>query len=385
VYRAVFVVSPGLEPVVAEELTAWDSAVRLAVTPGGVEVSMSAGQLRDACTRMRCMDAVRVRVASFEATTFEELIHGCGRAPWHAFIPREARVLVRTSATKSRLYHSGAVEQRVVQVLGERLGAVDAKSQSGAADGADSTTPYAVYVRIVRDRVQLSVDAGSISGHRMGYRRAVGRAPLREPLAAACARLAGLGAAEVICDPFCGSGTLLLEAFALRMALPRVVSGEGGGILGMDRWPSLGASTSEVRDSPVGGAVERRAPRLCGSDLAARELEALRINAVSFEARYGVTLALSTRRADVGAAADSIADGAFVLTNVPYGRRSGRGDSVRATHRRFGDMISARPDLSGVVALAPPRMLSVHTGLSWETLATFDDRGVQVALARLVR
>jgi len=356
--HTLLIAAPGLESLVcaeAERLVggAWKT------TPGGVEGWVETPGLVRLAAQHRTGDGLRVRIGRFTASTFDALIDGARRVPWHAWIPRDAAVRVRARCSKSKLYHSGAVEERVAAVLAE----------GGRASADDGT---AVHLRLHQDKVVVRVDALDRPMHHRGYRTAVGRAPLRESLAAACidAARADLDAATAIVDPFVGSGTLLAEA-ALAIGGRPVRTAP----FGFEAWPSWSAPEGEAASEVEGAsAAPSSLPILIGSDRSAHELDNVRANL----GRLGVEAALSS--ADI---ADAMwPEGAVLVCNPPWGTRSGR-DDARATLKRLGDALRAGPRLRAAWVLLPgDGALARVAGLGTDRVLTFDDRGRRVAWYR---
>ena len=351
--HTLIIAAPGLEPVVRDEATrlvggAWRT------TPGGVEGWVDASGLVTLSRYHRTGDGLRVRIGRFEATSFDALVDGAKRIPWHAWLAKGEAIRVRARCSKSKLYHTGAVEERVANVLA-------ASGRAAADDGAW------VHVRIHQDRVVVRVDALGAPMHRRGYRTDVGRAPLRESLAAACIDVAerDLDGAAAVVDPFVGSGTLLAEvALAARGVQVR------SGPFAHATWPSWSDDGIEVT------APEHRfaLPALIGSDRAAHELDNARANL----GRTGVEAALTS--CDVGEAKRP--DGAVVVCNPPWGTRSGR-DDARGTVRRLAGWLTSGPRPRAAWMLLPgDGQLARATGLRPDPVVRFDDRGRSVAWYR---
>ena len=154
-----------------------------------------------------------------------------------------AQVSVTTDAG-SKLYHSGAVEERVREVLDR-------------PDGDQR-----VFVRILDDVVTVSLDTSGDSLHRRGYRGAAGKAPLRETLAAGLVLASGWDARSPLIDPFCGSGTIAIEAamIARRMSPGRHRS------FAFQQWPEFDAAGFERVLRGADGDVVAKCPPIMGSD-----------------------------------------------------------------------------------------------------------------------
>jgi putative N6-adenine-specific DNA methylase len=202
------ITAPGIEAVCAQELAALGiDTARMHVSSGGIEFS---GRLRDAYRvhlHSRLSIRVLMRIRQFTATNFATLENKVLGVPWELFICPGCGVKLKVSAQQSRLIHSRAIAERVERGLMARLG-----QERGQAHAVLSQT---LFVRVVRDRFTLSLDATGEPLYRRGLKTHGGRAPLRETSAAAMLRLSGYRPDRPLIDPMCGTGTFALEAALL--------------------------------------------------------------------------------------------------------------------------------------------------------------------------
>ncbi|MBI4770121.1 MAG: hypothetical protein HY784_06840 [Chloroflexi bacterium] len=216
---------PGLEAVAAAEFFALGFQPAHPV-PGGVELRGTLAHLYRANLCSRVAGRILLRLGEFHATAFDELRRKAAQLPWEAFLRPGGLLAFNVSAHKSRLIHTGAIEQRLAEAIGERLG------QPSPADRAGQL----ILARLDHDACTLSVDTSGAPLHRRGYRLATAKAPLRETLAAAIllgsgypgpgqppiatiggcppARESAPGPGPLV-DPFCGAGTIAIEAALL--------------------------------------------------------------------------------------------------------------------------------------------------------------------------
>jgi putative N6-adenine-specific DNA methylase len=185
---------PGAEAVTAAELSAL--GLRTGRPGRGVVPFLAPVRgLYAANLRSRTASRVLVRAARFHAATFSDLERGATTVEWASFLAPDTGAAFRVSSTRSRLYHTGAVAERL-------------------AAAVDATGParQLVVVRVDHDVVTISIDASGDLLHRRGWRLDGGKAPLRETLAAALLAAAGWDARVALVDPLCGSGTIAVEA-----------------------------------------------------------------------------------------------------------------------------------------------------------------------------
>lgn len=233
-----FSVAPlGLEQVVYDELRALAPALSLQPVPGGVEFAATAHEARRLLPALRVTTRLWRRLGQFRARAFGEWQRKCAALPWSPFVRPGQLVRVDVSVQRCKLYHSKALQQRLVEALATSLGAAvrlaEPQTDDAAALATPQDEPLRILVRGQNDEFLFSVDASGERLHRRGYRQEVGKAPLRETLAAGLLALCGWTPAEPLVDPMCGSGTLPIEAAlqALGHATPRQR-------FAIDEWPS---------------------------------------------------------------------------------------------------------------------------------------------------
>lgn len=380
------IAAPGLEPLVARELGALPvRGVREVV--GGVEFTADAAGLAAAQLRLRTASRVLVRLASFKATAFHELERSARHVPWASVLPPDAPFALRVTCRKSRLYHSDAVAERVAAAIVRSVaGARPAERSTGApesddledADAMDGTidavgvdvgdaaparTPQLFVVRFDRDRCTISADASGELLHRRGYRQAVARAPMRETLAAALVMASGWDPATPLLDPFCGSGTIPIEAalIARRIApgLERAFAAE--------RWPSTASGVWAAARAAAAAEVLPSAPApILGSDRDAGAIEAAKANAERAGVAGDVTFTCAALMH-----AEPPAERGTLVSNPPYGVRVGDAADLGRLYAALGDLVRARFPKWDVTLVVADRVELARTRLAFaESLST---------------
>lgn len=367
---------PGLESLLLGELKALGISGR--PLPGGGGVAWKGGweELMAANLHLRTASRVLVEVGRFGARALGELERKAGKVDWdrvHAAAGKGARggdeapVRFRVSASRSRLYHEGAIEERL------RNGA----DLPAAPDAVDEAPHTLVVVRVHRDEVVIRLDTSGEHLHRRGYRTHVGAAPLRETLAAALLLARGETHAtpSALLDPFCGSGTLPIEGALLARRIPPGLAqvDSGGGRTPRDfaflRWPDLpGAGWEAMLEEARSGILPETPVPLHGSDRDPAMLEAARENAL----RAGVA-------ADITWAAAPFSQAplpplpAWIVTNPPFGGRLGERRRLRALYGAMGSAFREGGPFHGaaLLYLSGDPVLDQATGLPlkprWET------------------
>lgn len=359
--------SPGLEaPLAAElaELGLKKLALRLgpAEERGGVRFSGGQAELMRANLRLRCAERVLLRFASFPARDFAALVRGVTALPWERFLSPGRPVAVRVESRRSRLYHEKAAAERVREGIGARL---------GLAPPVGDESAQRVEVELDGDGCRLSIDGSGEPLHRRGWRRAGAKAPLRETLAAALIRLSGWDRRSPLLDPFCGSGTIAIEAAELAAGL---APGRARRFVFMD-WPGFDARAWE-RELAL-SASTGDAPAIRASDRDAGAIEAARSNAE----RAGVAGRVEFSVRALSAAEPPRGPGC-VVSNPPYGVRVSAGKDLRPLYAGLGQLLRARcPGWSATLLCASPSLVRA-TGLPFEAGLSTLNGGIGVRVYR---
>ena len=327
------VAAPGLESVCRRELAAL-LGDGCGVTPvhGGVVFEGRLEDLYRANLQLRTASRVLMRVAEFKAAGFGALEKRLAEIPWELYLPAGELPSVQVTARHSRLYHSQAVAERVRAAVAQRFAAV-APAPPAAGDPAD---PQRLFVRLLDDRLTLSLDSSGENLHKRGIKTHGGRAPLRETLAAAILLMAGYSGAEPLLDPMCGSGTFCLEA-ALMAA--RIAPGRRRDFAFM-RWPAFGPARWHhlLRQADAAAAVSQHR-RIFALDKSPRCVQ-----------RLAQTLTAAGLAPWIGVAQGDFfdldprsltPDPGLVVINPPYGRRLGTPVASADLFQRILDRLQA--------------------------------------------
>lgn len=310
---------PGLEMTLADEARALGFELG-AVTPGGVEIVGGWSEVWRANLELRCATRVLWRMGSFMAFHLAQLDKRARKFDWGAVLDPDVPVRVEVATSrKSKIYHAGAATDRVA-------GALQAAGFSVATEA-----PVTLKVRIDDNRVVVSVDTSGEPLHKRGTKPAVGKAPLRETIAAAFLRQCGFDGTQTVFDPMCGSGTLVLEAAEIAAGLQPGRTRR----FAFERFRGCDAeAVAALRNQ-----TRRRSPavHLRGSD---RDAGAVRMATENAE-RAGVSdfVSFEMRRADDSA--PDVATG-LVMVNPPYGARIGNKKALYPVYARLGDVLRER-------------------------------------------
>jgi putative N6-adenine-specific DNA methylase len=312
------VASPGLEPALEAEAAALGWSPRR--VEGGVELEGSTGLHQEANLRLRTASRVLLRLGSFRAPDMSALTRGLAAVDLSPVWNGQGTPRLAVAAQRARV-PAGAVPGAAARAWG--------LSSLGRAGGLeeDEAEGLTLLVRLEGEGCTVSVDTSGPLLYRRGYRQEVGRAPLRETLAAGILVLAGYDGVAPLVDPMCGSGTFLIEG--AWMAMRRVPGLERG--FAFEHFPGFDAA-SWARRQAQARSEALPAPRagLHGFDINAGALGTARRNA----RRAGVTLALERR--DVRTLQAPEAGPGWVVANPPYGKRVGEDADLPELYRALG-------------------------------------------------
>lgn len=330
----------GLEAAVRDEcLAAGFAPARIAAADGQVDIfSDSPEEARQAVARLnlrlRCGERVLLELARFPAADFDQLFDGARQIPWEDFLDAGLAIHIKAYSRKSQLTALPSIQRVLKKAIVERL----QKARGLAAEDHLPEDPrlgtLQLHAALVDDQLSLALDSSGEPLHKRGYRPAGSAAPLRETLAAAMLHYSFYERErahdEVLLDPFCGSGTILIEAALIARhqapGLARSFAGEKLQILGKELF-------AEEREAARAEIVSLPSDALAfGQDIDGKVLHLAAANA----RRAGVADWLRFRRADIERAAlpDCYQwtghERLLLVTNPPYGERLG--DPAEALH-----------------------------------------------------
>ena len=196
----------GLEGLTGDELRRLNMA-NVRVENGRVLFSGDSRALAKANVCLRTGERVLIVLADFRATTFEELFQGVYNTPLEAYIPRDGAFPVKGHCLNSTLMSVPDCQAIVKKAASRRLG-----EKYGISWLPETGAKYQLQFSLMNDRAQLFLDTSGPGLHKRGYRANANDAPLRETLAAAMVILTRYRGREFLWDPFCGSGTIPIEA-----------------------------------------------------------------------------------------------------------------------------------------------------------------------------
>jgi 23S rRNA (guanine2445-N2)-methyltransferase / 23S rRNA (guanine2069-N7)-methyltransferase len=322
----------GLEAIVTRELEALGYSARSTQT-GRVEFEGDAAAVARTNLHLRTADRVLVRVAGFRAPDFEALFETTLDLPWENWIGPEDGFPVAGRSVKSTLSSVPAVQRTVKKAIVERL-----MRAHGVGTLPETGPVVPVEIALLKDEATLLLDTSGSGLHKRGYRDLVGAAPLRETLAAALVDLSFWKRGKPLVDPFCGSGTIAIEA---AMMGRRMAPGLGRTFAAED-WPWIEESAwavahEEARDQEL---LDLGEPVLA-SDIDENALALARRHAE----RAGVAADIRFERRPFSELESTLEYGC-VVTNPPYGVRLEDDADVRRLYESMRVVFARLPTWS---------------------------------------
>lgn len=179
----------------------------ITVSDGRVSFSGDLSVLVRANLWLSTAERVLIQLAEFDASTFEELFQGVKDIPWENYIGKTDKFPVKGYSLNSGLHSVPDCQSIIKKAVVERL-----KSKYGISTFEETGAMFKIRFSIMKDHVTIYLDSSGDGLHKRGYRRNSNAAPIKETLAAGMIDLARVKENSIVCDPFCGSGTLLIEA-----------------------------------------------------------------------------------------------------------------------------------------------------------------------------
>lgn len=322
-------------------------AQNVRVTDGRVAFDGDASMIAAANLNLRTAERVLLLLKTFPASTFDELFDGVYAIPWEELIPADAQFPVKGSSLSSQLSSVPACQSIVKKAVVKRL-QYGHKTSTLPETGA----VYKIRFALRKNVVEVMLDTSGDGLHKRGYRKNATLAPIKETLAAAIADLGFVRRDSVVQDPFCGSGTMVIEAAQKAMniapGLRRRFAAEQFAFVPAALW-------AEQRQKALAQVRTDAAFEGVGSDIDPA--------AVALAAANAKLAGVGDRcHFEVRDVKDFVPrPGAVVLTNPPYGERLGDAAGAAALARTLGQVWNASP-AAGLYAITADADFEAHFG-----------------------
>lgn len=281
---------------------------------------------------LRCGERVLIKVGEFNALTFDELFENTKALDWSRFIPKNGAFPVKGYCLKSQLASMRDCQAIIKKAIADKL---CAKYETEWLP--EDEEAYQIQFSVMKDKVTLMIDTSGDGLHKRGYRRIANAAPLKETIAAAMVTMSYWKFEYPLCDPFCGSGTIPIEAAMFKRniapGLTRSFSAQNFKFIDSSLW----AQAKEEAQS-----LKRALPlEIYASDIDAETVEIARENAkiagvddaISFSVMPAQNFSSKTRYGSV-------------ICNPPYGERLGDIQECEKLYSEIGKTFSRLPDWS---------------------------------------
>lgn len=363
-FEAAAICTPGLEEICEQELRALKLKPRV-IAAGVIQFKASPRQLYSANVWLRTATRVVVRIAKFRATDFPHLEERAKEVAWADWLPKGFAPEFRVTAKASKLYHTDAVAQRLHLVVGP--------PGMPEREGEPAQRVQRFIVRIHEDIVTVSADSSGEGLQRRAWRQEIGVAPIRPTMAAAMLLGAGWNGETGLVDPFCGSGTIPIEAALIARNLPP----GGDREFAFQHWPGFEVGTwasvlGSIKAASTNSADGPSTAKIEASDRDPTAVAAARANAE----RAGVGADVEISQMVVSHLKGHDGSG-LVATNPPYGKRVGDGE-LEPLYRKFGSIVRERFPLWDLAVIAPDARLVSKIDRGLKSTASFGHGGVRV-------
>ncbi len=275
---------------------------------------------------LRTAERILIKIGSFHAETFEELFQGTKALPWEEFIPADGKFWVaKAGSVKSKLFSPSDIQSIMKKAMVERLGNIYHKKWF-----EESGESYPLRVFILKDEVTVGLDGTGESLHKRGYRKVTAKAPIAENLASALIMLSPWNKDRILVDPFCGSGTIPIEAAMMAANMAPGMKREftamnWENIVAKKIWYDAFDEAEDLIELPSSLDIQ-------GYDIDDDMIAASRQNAKL----AGVEGLIHFQKRDVGALSHAKKYG-FIITNPPYGERLEEKAALPALYRTLGE------------------------------------------------
>lgn len=279
---------------------------------------------------LRTTERILLKVAKFKAITYDELFEKTKAIPWENYIPSDGKFWVaKATSIKSQLFSPSDIQSIMKKAIVERLKTVY-KIEWFPEDGNE----YPIRVTFMKDEITIGIDTSGESLHRRGYRKLASKAPITETLAAALIMLTPWNKDRILVDPFCGSGTIPIEAAMIGANIApgmnrSFISENWTDLIPKKDWYSAIEEANDVRIKDIEMNIQ-------GYDLDGEIIKAARYNAGLAE----VDQYIHFQQRSVSDLSHNKKYG-FIITNPPYGERLEDKEALPGLYKEIGRTFNA--------------------------------------------
>ncbi|TAA72267.1 THUMP domain-containing class I SAM-dependent RNA methyltransferase [Planococcus salinarum] len=345
-YKLLATAAMGLESIVASEVK--EMGYETQTENGKVFFEGDERDIAKTNLWLRTADRVKVIAGEFDALTFDELFEKTKAIEWEKFLPVDAEFPVQGKSVKSTLHSVPNCQSIVKKAIVERL-----KGAYHRNSFLDESGPrFKIEVSILKDKVQLSIDTSGAGLHKRGYRLDQGEAPLKETLAAALVKISRWSPDRPFVDPFCGSGTIVIEAAMIGQNIAPGYNRE----FDSEKWPWIGeAIWKEVREQAEELENYDQPLNILGTDIDHNMVKIAEQNAR--EAGFGDIIQFEQRQVKDFATTE---ENGVIIGNPPYGERIGEIEVIEEMIKDMGRIFSKYPTWSVYILSSMARFEALY-------------------------
>lgn len=345
-YELIATSAMGLESLVAKEVR--DLGYDCEVDNGKIHYKGDARAIARSNLWLRTADRIKIKVGEFRATTFDELFEKTKALPWEQYLPENAEFPVTGKSVKSKLFSVSDCQAIVKKAIVNRL-----QKQYKRTSWLEENGPlFKIEVALLKDIATITIDTSGIGLHKRGYRTDQGEAPLKETLAAALVMLTNWSPDRPFIDPFCGSGTIPIEAALIGQNIAPGFNRE----FVSESWPWIPNEIwDDARNEAEDLANYDQELDITGTDIDHRMVKIAEGNAI--EAGLGNLISFKQMRVqDLTVKSEY----GVIIGNPPYGERLGDKPVVERMYKEMGQVFSALDTWSIYILTSHPDFESLY-------------------------
>ncbi len=298
---------------------------------------------------LRCADRVFLKMGEFQAKTFDQLFEGTKALPWEDWLPADAVFPVTGSCVRSTLMSISDCQSIIKKAVVERL-----KMKYGLQIFPEDGSKYKIMFWILKDRVILGIDTSGEGLHKRGYRRRTTLAPLKETLASALLLISRWTPEKAMLDPFCGSGTIPIEAAMIGLNLAPGLNRS----FDAQYWTNI---RSELWEKAVEEACDlarnEKQLQIFGYDIDPNAIDACRFHAREAEVDHVIHFQVRPMKET-----SSRYQYGVIVTNPPYGERMGEKSQNVGLYREMSETFKKNFDTWSFYVITSDLEFEQHFG-----------------------
>lgn len=293
------------------------------IVNGEAEIKGNGGDIARLNLFLRTCDRVFITLAKFKAETFEELFDGVYSIEWQNILPKDALFVVDGKCVKSKLFAISACQSLIKKAIAKKLGEV-----YGLKTLPENGAEYGIVFKIFKDEAEILLNTSGAGLHKRGYRDLVGIAPIKETLAAALVLYSNYYYERPFIDPFCGSGTIAIEAAKIALN----IAGSDKRFFSFENWTDFDKNyLIRAKEEAKDNEKRDRKIEIFGSDI---DKKAIKL-ATHHAERAGLKDRIRFSVCPVAELKSELVGGTIV-TNPPYGERVYDKKEAENCYKEFG-------------------------------------------------